>query len=112
MKETKTYQESAEEYADSFFDSQSDVDLFRTLAIMRVYADLEDPEADTNNYLTNVLLINVGENDMLTVETAFRNEYNCIYGNNDHKVFNYPIEGTCVGDFIHLYDNNKMVVYR
>lgn len=113
MKETrKTYQESAEEYADSFFDFQSDVNLFRLLAIMHEYSPLKDPKANTNNYTVNVLLINVGKGNVLTVETAFRNEYNCIYGNNDHKVFNYPIEGTCVGDFIHLYDNNEMVVYR
>lgn len=114
MKETtKTYQESAEEYADSFFDSPSDVDLFRLLAIMHEYSPfLKDPKANTNNYSVNVLLINVGENNTLTVETAFRNEYNCIYGNNDHKVLNYPIKGTCVGNFIHLYDNNRMVIYR
>lgn len=112
MKETRTYQESAEEYADSFFDSRNDADLFGTLAIMHVHAALEDPEADTNNYLTNVLLISVGENNMLTVETACKNEYGGIYGNNDLKTFNYHIEGVCVGDFIHLYDNNEMVIYR
>ena len=113
MKETtKTYQEFAEEYADSFFDFPSDVDLFRLLAIMHEYSPLKDPEANTNNYSVNVLLINVDENNTLTVETAFRNEYNCIYGNNDHKVLNYPIESTCVGNFIHLYDNNRMVIYR
>lgn len=108
MKETKTYQESAEEYADSFFESE----LYETLLAMHIIAALENPEADENNYNVNTLLIHVKDNGVLSVETAFRNEYNCTYGNNDHKVLNYHIEGVCVGDFIHLYNNNRMVIYR
>lgn len=49
MKETtKTYQESAEEYADSFFDSPRKISLFRMLAIMHEYSPLKDPKANTN----------------------------------------------------------------
>lgn len=109
MKETrKTYQESAEEYADSFFESA----LYETLIAMHIIAALENPEADENNYNVNMLLIHVKDNGILSVETACKNEYGSIYGNNDLKTLNYHIDDTCVGDFIHLYDNNRMVIYR
>lgn len=109
MKETrKTYQEAAEEYADSFFENA----LYETLIAMHIIAALENPEADENNYNVNTLLIHVKDDGVLSVETACKNEYGSIYGNNDLKTLNYHIEGTHAGDFIHLYDNNKMVIYR
>lgn len=115
MKETtKTYQESAEEYADSFFESSgNDLHLFEILTIAHEFSPLmKNPEANTNNCTVNMLLINVGEGNVLTVETAYQNEYGCIRGNNDHKVFHYNIKCVRVGDFIHLYDNDEMVIYR
>lgn len=114
MEETrKTYQESAEEYADSFFESGNDLHLFEMLTIAHEFSPLiKNPETNTNNYTINMLLINVGEGNVLDVETAYCNEYGSIHGNDDHKVFHYNIKGARVGDFIHLYDDNKMVIYR
>lgn len=111
MEETrKTYQEAAEEYADSFFDFPCSVfSLFDELLALHEKAELLNPDEDTNNYEVNVLIIQVEDDDTLIVETACRNEYGAVYGNNDRKHINKQFR--CVGNYFHLYEDDHIVAF-
>lgn len=124
MKETrKTYQESAEEYADSFFDFPCSVfSLFDELLALHDKAELLNPDEGTNNYEVNVLIIQVKDDNTLIVETAYRDEYGTVYGNNDHKRINkqyrcadntrYVCRYIILGNYFHLYEDDHIVAFE
>lgn len=107
----KTYQESAEEYADSFFDFPCSVfSLFDELLALHEKAELLNPDEDTNNYEINVLIIQVEDDDTLIVETACCNEYGTVYRNNDCKRINKQFRG--VGNYFHLHEDDHIGTFE